>query len=87
LFEWDDAKAESNRRKHQVVFALAVIVWDDPNLIVLDAEPRPERRWMAIGEVGGRVLSVVFAMPDPETIRLISARPASKREHSTHAQQ
>jgi uncharacterized protein len=77
LFEWDDAKAESNRRKHQVVFALAVIVWDD----------RPERRWMAIGEVGGRVLSVVFAMPDPETIRLISARPASKREHSTHAQQ
>ena len=30
LFEWDSAKAESNRRKHGVEFELAKFVFSDP---------------------------------------------------------
>ena len=29
-FEWDDAKAEANRRKHKINFRAATGVFDDP---------------------------------------------------------
>ncbi len=86
-FEWDDAKAVSNVAKHQVDFIHATVVWADPNLLVLEVDARPEPRWMAIGIAGGRILSVVFTHPDAETIRLISARPASRKERASYAGQ
>ena len=30
MFSWDDAKNESNQRKHGVSFAAAKLVFDDP---------------------------------------------------------
>ena len=38
-FEWDEAKAESNARKHGVTFELAATVFHDPRLLtVADVE-------------------------------------------------
>lgn len=84
-FEWDDAKSASNLDKHGVAFEQAVLVWTDPQLVVLQTTADPESRWMAIGTVRGRVLSVVFTHREPATIRLISARPASRKERATYA--
>jgi uncharacterized DUF497 family protein len=50
-FDWDPAKAESNRRKHGVSFEDAMGVFSDPlALSVLDDESgQGEERWVTIG--------------------------------------
>lgn len=60
FFEWDEEKAESNRRKHGVSFDLAVQVFDDPYMIaeqdrVVEGEPR----WQGIGMAAGIAVLVV----------------------------
>ncbi|WP_434478492.1 BrnT family toxin [Gemmatimonas sp.] len=83
-FEWDERKAETNLQKHGVAFSLAILVWDDMQLRIVEADARPEPRWMAIGTVLDRVLTVVFTQSG-DTIRVISARPASRKERATYA--
>ncbi|MBT9330586.1 BrnT family toxin [Paracidobacterium acidisoli] len=87
LFEWDEAKAESNRRKHGVTFEEAMIVFDDPNAVfVEDRMVDGELRWHVIGFAAGTTLLLVahtlHAAPNEskEIVRLISARPATRRE-------
>ncbi len=86
-FEWDNAKAASNVGKHGIAFEHAVLVWTDPQLLVLPTTTEPEPRWMAVGSVGGQVLAVVFPHREPATIRLISARYASRKERAVYANQ
>ena len=80
-FEWDQAKAESNLRKHGISFSAATRVFDDAWAI-----ERPdarndygEDRFILIGEASGEVLVVVFT-ERVEGLRIISARRASKNE-------
>ena len=86
-FEWNNAKAESNIGKHGIAFEQAVLVWADPHLLVLPTTTDPEPRWMALGKVNGLVLAVVFTHREPATIRLISARRASRKERAAYASQ
>ena len=86
-FEWNNAKAESNIGKHGIAFEQAVLVWADPQLLVLPTTTDPEPRWMALGKVNGLVLAVVFTHREPATIRLISARRASRKERAAYASQ
>ena len=85
-FEWDPAKAESNRRKHGVTFEEAASVFFDPNgLAVPDAEhSSQEDRWVRIAmSVYARIVLVVHTerVRDGEEItRIISARKASNKE-------
>lgn len=50
-FEWDDAKAKSNLRKHGVSFEDAVAVFADPTAVTLDDpdHSQDERRFVTIG--------------------------------------
>ena len=80
-FEWDEAKAVANLAKHGVRFADAAAVFDDPS--ALDIEDRS----MDYGEVGRRVVGIghgrhltVAYTERGETIRLISARKATRTE-------
>ena len=62
-FEWDEAKANSNLRKHEVAFELARTVFNDQGLLtVADLEhSETEERWFSIGCSGsGVMLSVVY---------------------------
>jgi uncharacterized DUF497 family protein len=79
-FQWDPAKARANLRKHRVDFADAVGVFDDPRALTLD-DPHPgEERWVTLGlDTLGRLLVVCWTSRDDD-IRIISARPASRRE-------
>jgi len=79
-FQWDPAKARANLRKHRADFADAVGVFDDPRALTLD-DPHPrEQRWVTMGlDPLGRVLVVCWSSRDDD-IRIISARPATRRE-------
>ena len=83
-FEWDPAKAASNVRKHDVSFEEAATVFMDP-LAVAATDPVHDGRLLLLGmSSGSRVLVVVHAELDDETIRIISARKATRHERRTY---
>jgi uncharacterized DUF497 family protein len=86
-FEWDEAKARSNVRKHGVTFEEAMTVFLDELALPLE-EPAHADRLILIGESRlGRVLLVVFAERGPRgIIRIISARRATKHERRAYAE-
>jgi len=85
-FEWDPEKERLNRIKHRVTFAEACHIFSDKNnLTVYDhAHSHGEDRWVTIGRSSRGILSVVVhtyhKAAGIETIRIISARRASRRE-------
>lgn len=87
-FEWDDRKAESNRRKHGVSFELASLVFDDPLIYeYVDGDEHGEIRWRAVGKVDRRLIFVSytsFEEGEAEIVRIISARRATRQERRTY---
>jgi len=81
-FEWDDAKASSNLRKHGVSFAMARAVFRDPFAIerLDDREAYGEERFVIVGMVDARLLTVAYTMRG-DRVRIISARGAEPDEH------
>jgi uncharacterized protein len=79
-FQWDPRKAKTNLAKHKVAFADAVGVFEDPRAITID-DPHPdELRFVTVGlDFLGRILVVSWTQRGSQ-IRIISARPALKRE-------
>ncbi|MFY7960017.1 MAG: BrnT family toxin [Elsteraceae bacterium] len=87
MTEWDGAKNLQNIAKHGVSFELAQRIFDGPVLTWID-ERRDygEQREVSIGMVDG-VLVLTVAHTDRSGVRrLISARPASRRERSRYEQ-
>lgn len=86
-FEWDDAKNASNFKKHRIRFEQATAVFDDPNWVEwICSEPDDaEERYMVVGRVGWRIVSVVYTERDNK-LRLISARMASHDERREYHQ-
>jgi uncharacterized DUF497 family protein len=91
-FEWDVAKAESNRKKHGISFETAARVFADP--FALTAQDRiegHEYRWQTIGMVHGLTLLLVAHIDHEESgsvvIRIISARRANARERKRYEQE
>ena len=80
-YEWDPAKARVNFRKHGVMFADAIAVLkDELALTAVDPFTREEERWITLGrDAVSRLLVVVYTWRG-DSIRLISARPATPRE-------
>jgi uncharacterized DUF497 family protein len=80
-FEWDPRKADANLRKHGVDFADASLALEDEHAITIpDPASALEERFVTVGmDPLGRVLVVVYTWRS-ETIRLISARKATRRE-------
>ena len=83
-FEWDDEKAEINKRKHNVMFSMAARVFLDDNRIDYYDEfhSDDEDRYKIIGRVG-KVLVVIYT-ERKENIRIISARRANKKEEEDY---
>ena len=86
-FEWDDAKAHANERKHGVSFEEAKTVFGDAHALHRydGAHSWDEERFIIIGVSElHRVLCVVYVERIEETFRLISARPATTRERKAY---
>ncbi|HWK90154.1 MAG TPA: BrnT family toxin [Longimicrobium sp.] len=87
-FEWDPEKARSNERKHGVTFDEAQTAFGDP-FARTRPDPlhsREEYRWVTLGQSEQGRLLVVVHTDRGETIRIISARPATGREWRTYAE-
>lgn len=84
-YEWDPSKAESNVGKHGVRFADAVAVLEDEQALTVE-DPHPdEERYVTIGmDAFARVLVVVYTWRGPDTVRLISARKATRAERTQY---
>jgi len=87
-FEWDDRKAELNKKKHGVSFKEAATVFDDTDALqIFDPDHSEEEdRFILLGMSSIlRVLVVCHCFrASDDTIRIISARKATRNESSTY---
>jgi len=84
---WDDAKNRANQREHGVSFEEASELFRsgrDYFEIFDDAHSVGEDRFIAIGPIRRGLVLVVWTERDEETIRIISARWATKREQALY---
>lgn len=83
-FEWDESKNSLNRKKHGIWFEEAQTAFEDQNarLFLDEKSSGSEDRFILIGLSSSvRILIVVHCYRESdETIRIISARKATKKE-------
>ena len=84
---WDPAKARANVTRHGVAFEDAELaLTDSAGLTREDPDTRDEARFVTVGaDALGRIVAVVYAYRGDD-VRLISARPATRREKEAYAQ-
>lgn len=80
-YEWDKNKARVNISKHGVDFTDAVISLEDENALTIEDSEHQEQRFKTLGMSSFlNILFVVHAERDADTIRIISARKADRKE-------
>lgn len=80
-FEWDEAKSEACFRERGFDFAYAARTFFDPDRLV-QADTRHsygEERYQLLGKIEQRLFVVVYTQRH-DTMRIISARKANRRE-------
>ncbi len=86
IFEWDQSKAETNKRKHGVRFDEAQTVFiDNLSAVKPDTEHSDaEERLLIIGTSNRNRVIVVSYTERGDKIRLISARRATRNERKQY---
>jgi uncharacterized protein len=91
VFSWDAQKAFTNLAKHKISFEEAVTVFSDPDALDwsdLEHSEREARHKRLGASSDARVLLVVYTVRKlrhgKETIRIISARQASRKERKAY---
>lgn len=82
-FEWDPDKEQSNVKKHQVDFAEAKTVFNDPLEVTIPDPTRSlgENRFLSLGRSEtDRLVVVSYTERHGDRIRIINARLASRKE-------
>ncbi len=94
MFSWDVRKAQTNYDKHGVAFEEAATVFADPAALDWEdvAHSWKEGRVKRLGRsAADRILLVVYTVrrgrDEQETVRIISARQASRKERKAYAGQ
>jgi hypothetical protein len=87
-FEWDPEKAGANVRRRRVSFNEAATVLEDPLSTTFpdEAHSETEMRFVTIGVSQQGRLLVVAHTERNDTIRIISARRATRREREFYEQ-
>ena len=89
-FEWDESKNIANIKKHGVSFQEAISVFTDEKGILINdyAHSQKEERFVLIGFSNLANLLVVCHCyrQNEETIRIISARKATKKESEQYVE-
>ena len=85
---YDLGKNTANLIKHGLSLADALLVFDAPNKLTLRSQRAEEERWMdvAMVAVADVVLVLVYVLREPDELRAISLRRASKQERTLYAQ-
>lgn len=88
MFEWDDGKNRLNVEKHGVGFELAIRIFEGPVLTWVDARnDYSETRYHSIGRIDGIVVLAVVHTDRSGKTRVISARPANRRERRRYEEE
>jgi uncharacterized DUF497 family protein len=85
-FQWDDGNSDKNWRKHQVSQGEIEQSFLNRPLVIASADQRNDRsqRYYALGMADNeRLLFVVFTIRS-DLIRVVSARPMSRRERRVY---
>ena len=85
--EWDESKNVANQKKHGVSFEDASVLFTAgaEYLEIFDeAHSDDEERFIAIGPVVRGLVLVVWTERDEDTVRIISARWATKNERNQY---
>jgi uncharacterized protein len=87
-FEWDESKAAANLKKHGVAFVEAKTVFYNVLAVIFDDEAQSvgEKREIIIGHSQNNRLLLISFTERPNAIRIISARPATRREREDYEQ-
>jgi uncharacterized DUF497 family protein len=82
MFEWDEAKAAHNFDKHGVSFYEAETVFGDAlgSTYPDSFHSRAEQRWITIGMSEDHRVLVVAHTEEGDSVRIISAREATRKE-------
>ena len=85
-FEWDNRKAGANLSKHGISFTEASTVFGDAAAITIPdpAHSQAEIRCIILGQSHLGRLLVVSHTERGDNLRIISARPASRRERKQY---
>ncbi len=84
-FVWNAEKAAANESKHGVHFETACEVFFDPLVRLEEAGDQDEARDAAVGFTEDwRLLFVVHLIREDDTIRIVSARPATAQERRAY---
>ena len=81
-FDWHDDKRQAALNKHGIDFRDAIRIFDGPVLETLSRHP-VETRWVAVGIVDGKEITVVYTVRDGRR-RIITARRARAHERGEY---
>ncbi len=73
IFEFDERKSESNKKKHGITFTEAQALWDDPELLEIPLKSDDEPRVQFVGRIDGKHWSAFIRQ---DRTRIISVRRA-----------
>jgi len=87
-FEWDSKKARANKRKHGITFEEASTIFSDPLSITIHDPVHSvgEDRFITVGTSATGRLIVAVHTERGDTIRIISARNATRNEKRQYEQ-
>lgn len=87
-FTFDPRKDATNIIKHGLSLSDAPLVFNAVNKLTIKSTRNDEARMMdvAMVEVAGVVLVLVYVLREPNLVRVISLRRASKQERTLYAQ-
>jgi uncharacterized DUF497 family protein len=87
-FTFDPLKDAANILKHGLSLSDAPLVFNAVNKLTIESVRTDEARLMdvAMVEVAGVVLVLVYVLREPKQVRVISLRRASKQERRLYAQ-
>lgn len=78
-FEWDERKRQANLAKHGIDFIGVTELFDGRPVITVPGTTPHEERYLTVGQLAGRVITVVWTRRN-DAIRFISARRARTAE-------
>jgi len=86
LYEWDEKKNRENIAKHGFDFVDVWRVFEDPNRITFndDRKDYKEKRVITIGKVKEMITASVCYTKRNGNTRIISFRPASRKERRAY---
>ena len=86
-FTFDPDKDATNIVKHGLSLADAPLIFNAPVKLTLESPKADEARLMdvALVDIAGVVLVLVYVLREPDEVRVISLRRASKQERTLYA--